>query len=190
MTPTGRALGPEDWAAAALDAMREGGAGEVRVEAIARRIGATKGSFYWHFGSRSELLAAALQRWEELETDAVIAEIDASPVPQAKLRSLLGLVARAAGPTDLGVVLARDAAHDEQVADALGRVVARRTAYVAGLLVELGWEPERANERAVLVYSSYVGLATLSALPGWRPPDGYDADRFAEELMALTEADA
>ena len=57
------ALTREDWTRAALLAIAEGGTGAVAVEPLAARLGATKGSFYWHFRSRSDLLAAALATW-------------------------------------------------------------------------------------------------------------------------------
>ena len=45
-----------DWITAALEAMRRGGVEAVAVEAIAVKLGVTKGSFYWHFRDRSDLL--------------------------------------------------------------------------------------------------------------------------------------
>src|SRR5689334_11922394 len=57
-------LTAEDWADAALDALATGGLEAVAVEALARRLKVTKGSFYWHFGNRDELIKAALEAWE------------------------------------------------------------------------------------------------------------------------------
>ncbi|MBP8098362.1 MAG: helix-turn-helix transcriptional regulator, partial [Arenimonas sp.] len=54
-------LSAEDWARAALDVIAEQGLAAVAVEPLARRLGVTKGSFYWHFPSREALLVAALQ---------------------------------------------------------------------------------------------------------------------------------
>jgi AcrR family transcriptional regulator len=55
----------EDWLRAARCALLEGGPGAVRVEAIARGLKVTKGSFYWHFRDRKALLEALLREWEE-----------------------------------------------------------------------------------------------------------------------------
>src|SRR5580698_155106 len=41
-----------DWIATALDAMARDGLRAVAVEPLAERLGATKGSFYWHFRDR------------------------------------------------------------------------------------------------------------------------------------------
>ena len=61
----------EDWAAAALAAIADGGLAAVAVEPLAARLGTTKGSFYWHFANRDALLAAALALWEETTTTDV-----------------------------------------------------------------------------------------------------------------------
>ena len=59
----------EDWIRAAVIALLAEGPDGVAVQPLARRLGTTKGSFYWHFSSRDELLRAALQRWETVTTD-------------------------------------------------------------------------------------------------------------------------
>jgi AcrR family transcriptional regulator len=46
--------------------------------AARKRLGATKGSFYWHFADREALVEAALADWEHSHTAAVIAEIETS----------------------------------------------------------------------------------------------------------------
>ena len=53
----------EDWIDAAWAALGESGIESVRVERLARRLGVTKGSFYWHFKDRDELVGALLDRW-------------------------------------------------------------------------------------------------------------------------------
>jgi len=53
----------EDWIDAAWAALGESGIEGVRVERLARRLDVTKGSFYWHFKDRDELVGALLDRW-------------------------------------------------------------------------------------------------------------------------------
>jgi AcrR family transcriptional regulator len=54
----------EDWLRAARLALLHGGPAAVRVEKLARDLRVTKGSFYWHFRDRGELLEALLEEWE------------------------------------------------------------------------------------------------------------------------------
>jgi AcrR family transcriptional regulator len=57
-----------DWTEAALQLIAELGPAELTDDALAARLGVTKGSFYWHFRTRTELLEAALERWEQRAT--------------------------------------------------------------------------------------------------------------------------
>ena len=66
-----------DWAEAALQLIAEAGLGALTVDALAARLGVTKGSFYWHFKGRSELLASALGRWEQRATAEAIRGLSA-----------------------------------------------------------------------------------------------------------------
>jgi len=86
-------LTADDWARAALDVVAEQGLIAVAVEPLARRLGVTKGSFYWHFPSREALLVAALERWEETEQQTVFGKMEAVSDPRVRLRELFQLVA-------------------------------------------------------------------------------------------------
>src|SRR5690606_8615347 len=86
-------LSAEDWAQAALDLIAEQGVAAVAVEPPARRLGVTKGSFYWHFPSREALLQAALERWEHVEEEAVFGALERVPDPRERLRALFQMVA-------------------------------------------------------------------------------------------------
>ena len=145
------------WAAAALDAIAAEGLAAVSVEPLAARLGATKGSFYWHFANRDALIDAALQLWEQRGTAAVIAELDGLTEPADRLRRLFDLVFRTdgAGRVDLALLAHADEA---RVAAVLARVTRTRLAYLAATLAAMGHAREEARRRALLSYSAYVGL--------------------------------
>ncbi len=71
----------DDWIEAAWTALGEGGVEAVRVERLARKLGVTKGSFYWHFKDRQNLIDALMDRWFGLrEEDGWLADgEDADP---------------------------------------------------------------------------------------------------------------
>src|SRR5262245_4344760 len=63
-----------DWLREARLALLKSGPDGVRVEPLARALGVTKGSFYWHFKDRGELMETLLREWEDetqLLTDAL-----------------------------------------------------------------------------------------------------------------------
>jgi len=69
-----KSLGRKDWLRAARLALLRGGVEAVRVEKLARDLGVTKGSFYWHFKDRDELLELLLREWES-EVPEMLAQV-------------------------------------------------------------------------------------------------------------------
>jgi AcrR family transcriptional regulator len=165
-----RRLGPQDWAAAALEALAGGGIGAIAVEPLAERLGTTKGSFYYHFANREELLRAALQLWEQQHTVAVNAAVDAvSDDPRRQLRELVKRAVGMAERDPIGLALLANADHPI-VAPVLERVTGLRLDYLTGLFERLGQPRAAARRRALLTYSAYLGHAQLAhASPGLLP---------------------
>jgi AcrR family transcriptional regulator len=162
-TATRRArLSRDDWADAALTAIAEGGLAAVAVEPLAARLGATKGSFYWHFVNREALLEAALARWQERHTTAVRAEVEAASTdPVKQLRLLIHRVIETAEQDSIGVALLSTADHPA-VKAALAQVTEERVAFIARLFAKMGFTPGAARQRALLAYSAYLGHAQLA----------------------------
>jgi AcrR family transcriptional regulator len=85
-------LSAADWETAALDALADGGLAGIAIQPLARRLGVTKGSFYWHFADREALLAAALAHWETSHTERVIEAVESVRDPRERLARLIGRV--------------------------------------------------------------------------------------------------
>src|SRR6476660_3754249 len=85
LEPKGR-LTAAHWEQAALDTLSEMGLGAVAVESLARRLGVTKGSFYWHFPTREALIKAARERWERGDEEVVMAQVEDIADPRERLR--------------------------------------------------------------------------------------------------------
>jgi AcrR family transcriptional regulator len=179
----------DDWAAAAGKALAAGGVAAVAVEPIAARLGATKGSFYWHFANRDALLRAALEHWEHEHTTVVIAEIGAhGGDPLTRLRLLIKRVSGSVQEDRIALALLADADHPI-VAPVLRRVTERRVRYTADLLAELGFGPERAAQRALLAHSAYLGHAYLSWAAPQVLPRGREArSAYLDDVIAALVA--
>ena len=78
----------EQWCQAALEQIAVGGTESVSVEGLARHLGVTKGSFYWHFADRAALITAALDSWAEDATERVIDELTPIADPSERLSAL------------------------------------------------------------------------------------------------------
>jgi AcrR family transcriptional regulator len=157
-----RRLTRDDWIAAALGAMADGGLAAVAVEPLAARLGATKGSFYWHFENRDALLEAAIGRWEKDTTTDVVAEISAaSDAPASQFRRLVTGVIERAEQDRVGPALLASAGHPA-VAPALDRVTAARLNVIGTVLRRAGFPQAEARRRALLAYSAYLGHGQLA----------------------------
>lgn len=183
---TGRSarLAPEDWTAEALVVLAESGLAAVAIEPLASRLGATKGSGYWHFASRAALVEATLLRWEREYTEQVI-ELTAQPGdPMASLQRLFRAVIHVAGPQSVELALLA-AATDPAVAPVVRRVTERRIAYLVRLLTDLGFAKPRARQRALGIYANYLGHAQLVRTAPHLLPTGDDLDRYLDESLGL-----
>ena len=158
----------EAWVAAALGALAAGGPEGVRVEALAARLGVSKGGFYWHFKDRSALIEEMLDSWEQSVVGNVIAQIESEPEePRAKLRRLFEMAA--ASPDLLPVELAlRDwSRRDEEVAARLRRVDNRRMEYMRSLFAPICADEDDVEARSFLAFSLFTGSSfVLAEHPG------------------------
>jgi AcrR family transcriptional regulator len=158
-------LTPAAWSEAAFRAIARGGVNAVAIEPIAAELGATKGSFYWHFQNRDALIGAALDEWERRLTDDVIQRLEREPDPAVRLKKLLA-AALELPPIERSAEIAL-LAHLEHpvVLRRVRKVTKRRIEYMAQQLQRLGWEQVEAVDRAVVlsyVYSGHLQMTHLT----------------------------
>lgn len=65
-------LSADDWVTAALEVLVSDGIGAVKILPLAKRLGVTRGSFYWHFENHEALLNRLLEVWEETNSGSII----------------------------------------------------------------------------------------------------------------------
>lgn len=160
-------LSADDWSNAALDVICEQGLAAVAIEPLARVLGVTKGSFYWHFPSRDALLEAALERWERLERETVFDKLEVVPDPAERLRALFLLAAHEFRPHKIFSEFLKSLDHP-LVQPVLQRVSKRRMDYLAESFRHAGLSDQDAAFRARLTYAAYVGFLQLSHQLGQR----------------------
>ncbi|CAN0605976.1 unnamed protein product, partial [Ectocarpus sp. 12 AP-2014] len=152
-------LDPNAWISAAYEMFEEGGVSAVQVDPLAKRLGITRGSFYWHFKNRTALLRALLDRWVERETERVIKENEQGGGTAAdRLRRLLRACASEDGRLEMGV---REwAVGDANARETVRRVDDARIAYMTDLAREAGAPKSVAEARARIAYVAWLGLYT------------------------------
>ncbi|MFE6254335.1 TetR/AcrR family transcriptional regulator [Agromyces sp. NPDC057865] len=174
----------DDWVGAAYRRFNEGGLAAVRVEAVARDLGATKGSFYWHFADRAALVNAVMERWERSETDFVIDLVERAGTPEERLAALYDVIVDRMGERGGERTLYLDAA-PESVDAVVARVTERRVAYVAALLHDAGVDDDEARRRGAAVVAAVIGFQQLAA-GGWRAGPAVDTHELTATVLGMS----
>ncbi len=178
-TPLGSTrLSRDDWLDAAHQAVVDGGFDNVRVLVLARHLGVTRGSFYWHFDDHAALIEALLARWRERElasNQRVEATTDADP--QKELELVLDAALAHAG-VDLEnmrfeLALRGLGRRDAKVAAMLIEVDNLRLRLFAGKFLRLTGDQRSAADLAALFYLAIIGSNQALSRPA-NPPGTKD----------------
>ena len=153
-------LSAGDWEQQALVLIAEQGIRAVAIESLAKRMGVTKGSFYWHFPNRDSLLEQSLLRWEKHDEANLQASLGAILDPRERLRSFFRRTGREKLTHNVYSSLCTTSDHP-QVEPLLERVAERRMKHIEAAFGEIGFEPQEASHRARLTYSAYLGFLQL-----------------------------
>jgi AcrR family transcriptional regulator len=151
-----------DWVKAATQILIRSSIENVRVEPLAKELGVTKGSFYYHFRDREALLNAILDGWAERATVGVIERLDGTePDPTVRLQAVLDLPRRsksAAQHGEIEVAIRAWARRAPLARKAVDRVDQLRLDYFQKLFGELGMDAATSRARSYLAYA-YVQFA-------------------------------
>jgi AcrR family transcriptional regulator len=161
---------PRDrWIEEGLQALAVGGPDAVRVEALAKKLGVTKGGFYGFFADRDALLAAMLDAWERESTDEVIDRVEregGDPKTKIQRAGVLTFSGDRLLPIDLAI---RDwARRDEAVAERLRRVDNRRMALLREMIGTFCSDADEVEARSLLAFCVAIGEHFLAADHGGR----------------------
>ena len=156
------AIGPAQWVAAARALLVAHGIEAVKVDRIARRLGVTRGGFYWHFRSRQALLDRLLAEWEETSI-IPFAQLDAAkPDLESQILQLFLFWLQSK---------AFDARYDSAIRDwarksprvrrAVHKADLRRVAFITEMFGAAGYPPREAEVRARVLYYTQIGYYAL-----------------------------
>lgn len=186
MTPTKNTarttLTAANWAEAALDGIAEAGIDAVAVEPLARRLGVTKGSFYWHFTHRDALLQAALDLWERHETADTIARAEQSADPRERMLTLFRQLANTDQRSER-VLLALSGSEHPSARACVARVTECWRSYVEDGYRAMGLLDSEALYWATLAYSTYIGTVRMRRDNPDALPKGGDFNDYLRFLI-------
>jgi AcrR family transcriptional regulator len=185
MTTERAALTPHAWTQAATAVLVDQGIDHVRVDVLAKQLGVTRGSFYWHFKDRDSLLRSVLQAWHEDTTQQLTARLQgAHSDARQQLRDVLSLPLRgraAVRGARIELAIRAWARRDTLARHAVDEADASRMAYIAQVFSALGFAPAEARSRAFLVYAFVVGESLIANQGG--AAQRQDRSRLVEQLL-------
>jgi len=173
---------PSKWIDEGLRALAVGGPDAVRVEALARTLGVTKGGFYNHFDDKPALLDEMLDTWERLGVDEVIDRVESEGGDaRAKLRHLFAIVSSTRHLVKIELAIRNWAQRDRAVARRLKRVDNRRMDYMRSLFGAFCRSEDEVEVRCLTAYSLFTGTPLIVADDG--PLPRADLVRLAQERL-------
>src|SRR5437868_9088191 len=150
-------LSAQDWVDLGLKTLAKNGFTALKAEPLAKAMGVSRGSFYWHFADIGAFHAAILARWREVAAEQIIANVEAASKDQNPLALLLRRVF--GERLTLERAVRTWASVDPAARAAVQAIDRRRLNYVEGLLAQSGLSVEIARARAQILYWAFLGFA-------------------------------
>lgn len=169
-----------DWVKAGLKALARDGASALKADRLARELGVSRGSFYWHFADVEAFHRAVLEGWKAVAYEDIVARL--AQIEGDRLGALVSGALQS--DTKLEKAVRAWAAHDAAARAMVKAVDARRIGYMEQELVALGQTRRTAGARARVIYWTWLG----SFLAGEAAP-GQALDDVARELLRLAQMD-
>lgn len=171
-----------DWLQIASDVLIEGGIDAVRVDPLAKLLKVTRGSFYWHFNDRDELLASILQEWETHNTSDIMDQVEAiEGTAKYKLLKLFEIAAQIDDRLEKAIRVW--GVNDERAEAAIARVDQRRLDYLQTLFQQVGYSRKEAKIRARVAYT--VRLGWFMSTPPGKISERMAEIRFVHKMLTV-----
>ena len=150
-------LSAKDWLDAGLKALAASGFTALKADPLAKSLGVSRGSFYWHFADLDAFHAAILLHWRDAAAERIIADLETVPDRESPLRRLLHR--SFSGHLALEKAVRSWATSDGKARAAVQAIDRRRLDYVETLLRKAGVPQDIAQTRAQILYWAFIGYA-------------------------------
>lgn len=178
-----RRLTRNDWIDFALTVLVRDGYEALKADVLARKLRVSRGSFYWHFADLGAFHAAVIERWKQVATEAIIADIERHAAPGQRLEALMHHAFAHGAAIEIRMRAWAD--NNAAAARALAEIDGRRRRYIEQLLQGAGIAPATAAARTQILYWTYLGAAL-----GRTKLTGARLDRIISELTRIGLDDA
>lgn len=157
-------LTQNDWLYAALEILSTYGVESVKIVPLAKKLGVTSGSFYWHFSDRPALYDSLLDYWEREMTDkAIEAAKDYEGSPRDRIWALMEQVMDS-GMAKYDLAIGHWAKSYTKAQEVFSRTVEKRLTFATWMFEQVGFDKIQAETRGRIMVVYMMGESTL--LPG------------------------
>ncbi|MBM4227112.1 MAG: TetR/AcrR family transcriptional regulator [Gammaproteobacteria bacterium] len=177
--PARKTLDRDSWLKKALDVLFAQGISQIKIEVLARKLKLTKGSFYWHFKNRDDLLRSMVDWWRNNQLKFIESLDHSMPDPEARIRAVIAFTQHTED-SNHDIAMREFARFNKHAARAVSEVDELRVAYLAELFTAAGFDSIEASLRARTLYFYQVGEYTTSLAP-----EPETRARLAERLHQL-----
>lgn len=150
-----------DWLALGLLALADAGPEALTIDALCRRAGRSKGSFYHHFESIAAYRERLVEFWRVRDTEDIIRRSSAQREPMGQLDELNRMTSHL--DMRLEQAMRRLGSQDPTVARVIRDVDRRRTGFLVQLHLATGeFAPDDAELLAQVSYAAFVGFQVIA----------------------------
>lgn len=150
-----------DWLDAALETLERDGVDKIRVERLAKELGVTKGSFYWHFKDRDDLLESLLHYYHTTTTMPVVDEITDLNLPADQLLAEAERIIEDIDIDGFERAVYAWSLYDPKAQAYLRKTIDRRMSFILELFKKVGFEGDEAEARARMFVYRQMGRALI-----------------------------
>lgn len=163
----------EDWLALGLAALSKDGPEAIKLEAICKAAGLTRGSFYYHFEDHESFVTSLATHWFQTQTEQVAATVNAFQETKDQIEALTEAAMQIDYRLELAMrELARRMPAVQQIVEQADQ--ARLAAVTELYQARFEISQEEAAELAFLEYAAFSGLILISP----------DMDTDAQRVLA------
>ncbi|MDE9452025.1 TetR/AcrR family transcriptional regulator [Aliiroseovarius sp. Z3] len=184
------------WLKAAYDVLTESGVEAVKIMPLAKRLGLTRTSFYWHFKDRDALLEAMIRHWEDTNTGNLVTRCNAyaENIFEAIFNLFDCWLDDGLFDSRLDLAIRNWARNDPGLQTRLDQADARRKDAMMGMFQRFGFDAAEAEIRALTMIYTQIGYISMQVtesreerfarMPGYvevftgRKPADADIERF------------
>lgn len=151
------------WLDAAYELLIDSGVDAVKVMPLAKKLGMSRTSFYWHFKDRKALLAALISRWEKHNTGNLISqtEIYAETITEAVLNLFDCWISPELFDARFDFAIRNWAHQSDKLKVVLEQADLERINAIHSMFIRFGTEEEQADTRARTIYYTQVGYISM-----------------------------